>query len=143
VRAVTSRAGVTPTALYLHFADKKQLLDEVKDRCFKELRRYVLDAEERAAPDSRWPPWCGPGCTAWLACGAPLPRSACRPLRPATPRRSLATKRDQRFWPPPPTLVSVGERGLLADLAAHGDPARHVRPPTRRRRQDGGITERG
>lgn len=53
VRAVTSRAGVTPTALYLHFADKEQLLDEVKDRCFSELRRYVLEAEEQAGPDPR------------------------------------------------------------------------------------------
>ena len=53
VRAVTSRAGVTPTALYLHFADKEQLLEEVKDRCFTELRRYVLDAEEQPGPDPR------------------------------------------------------------------------------------------
>jgi AcrR family transcriptional regulator len=53
VRAVTARAGVTATALYLHFGDKEQLLDAVKDRCFGELRRFVLDAEQRTGPDPR------------------------------------------------------------------------------------------
>jgi AcrR family transcriptional regulator len=53
VRAVTARAGVSPTALYLHFGDKEQFLDAVKDRCFGELRRYVLDAELRAGLDPR------------------------------------------------------------------------------------------
>jgi AcrR family transcriptional regulator len=53
VRAVTSRAGVSPTALYLHFADKDELLAAVKDRCFAELRGYVLEAEQGAAPDAR------------------------------------------------------------------------------------------
>jgi len=51
VRAVTARAGVSATALYMHFSDKKQLLDAVKDRCFTELRRYVLDAEQQAGSD--------------------------------------------------------------------------------------------
>jgi AcrR family transcriptional regulator len=41
VRAVTARAGVSPTALYLHFADKEELLAAVKERCFEELRRYI------------------------------------------------------------------------------------------------------
>jgi AcrR family transcriptional regulator len=53
VRAVTARVGVTPTALYLHFGDREQLLDAVKDRCFGELRRYVLAAEEQTGPDPR------------------------------------------------------------------------------------------
>jgi AcrR family transcriptional regulator len=53
VRAVTARVGVTPTALYLHFADKDELLDAVKDRCFRELRSYVLAAEKQAGPDPR------------------------------------------------------------------------------------------
>jgi AcrR family transcriptional regulator len=53
VRAVTARAGVTPTALYLHFADKDELLAAVKERCFGELRRYVLAAEAQAGPDVR------------------------------------------------------------------------------------------
>lgn len=53
VRAVTARVGVTPTALYLHFADKDELLETVKDRCFGELRSYVLAAEEQAGPDPR------------------------------------------------------------------------------------------
>jgi AcrR family transcriptional regulator len=53
VRAVTARVGVTPTALYLHFADKDELLETVRDRCFGELRSYVLAAEEQAGPDPR------------------------------------------------------------------------------------------
>jgi AcrR family transcriptional regulator len=53
VRAVTARVGVTPTALYLHFADKDELLEAVKDRCFGELRGYVLAAEEQAGVDPR------------------------------------------------------------------------------------------
>jgi AcrR family transcriptional regulator len=53
VRAVTARAGVSPTALYLHFADKDELLAAVKDRCFAELRGHVLQAEQAAAPDAR------------------------------------------------------------------------------------------
>jgi AcrR family transcriptional regulator len=53
VRAVTARAGVTPTALYLHFADKDELLETVSDRCFGEFRSYLLAAEEQAGPDPR------------------------------------------------------------------------------------------
>jgi AcrR family transcriptional regulator len=37
VRAVTARAGVSPTALYLHFDDKDDLIHEVKVRCFAAL----------------------------------------------------------------------------------------------------------
>jgi AcrR family transcriptional regulator len=53
VRAVTARVGVTPTALYLHFADKDELLETVKDRCFGELRSYVLAAEQQPGLDPR------------------------------------------------------------------------------------------
>jgi AcrR family transcriptional regulator len=49
VRAVTARAGVSPTALYLHFADKQELVTAVKDRCFAELRSYLLAAQEETA----------------------------------------------------------------------------------------------
>jgi AcrR family transcriptional regulator len=41
VRAVTAHAGVSATALYLHFTDKDDLLAAVKERCFEELRRYL------------------------------------------------------------------------------------------------------
>jgi AcrR family transcriptional regulator len=50
VRALTAQVGVTPTAFYLHFETKEQLADAVKDRCFKELRRYLLDAEKASGP---------------------------------------------------------------------------------------------
>jgi AcrR family transcriptional regulator len=45
VRAVTARAGVSPSALYLHFAGVEDLLAAVLDRSFAELRRYLLAAE--------------------------------------------------------------------------------------------------
>jgi AcrR family transcriptional regulator len=45
VRAVTARAGVSPTALYLHFAGVDELLSAVLERSFAELRRYLHAAE--------------------------------------------------------------------------------------------------
>jgi AcrR family transcriptional regulator len=53
VRAVTAHVGVTPTALYLHFTDKEDLLAAVKERCFGELHRYVLAGEQGADADPR------------------------------------------------------------------------------------------
>jgi AcrR family transcriptional regulator len=45
VRAVTARAGVSPTAMYLHFADKEELTSEVKERCFDELGAALREAQ--------------------------------------------------------------------------------------------------
>jgi len=50
IRGVTARAGVTPTALYLHFADKQALIEAVKERCFTELIAYVSQARVRDDP---------------------------------------------------------------------------------------------
>lgn len=50
VRAVTARAGVSPTALYLHFADKDALTDEVKYRCFEAFGALLSGARD-AHPD--------------------------------------------------------------------------------------------
>src|SRR5580700_6564315 len=52
VRAVTARAGVSANALYLHFTDREELLAAVRERCFAELRSYVLEAESAGAPDA-------------------------------------------------------------------------------------------
>lgn len=52
VRAVTSRAGVSPTALYMHFADKDELVDAIKQRCFAALREWV-DAAGNETDDPR------------------------------------------------------------------------------------------
>src|ERR1700733_4462718 len=41
VRGVTSRAGVSPNALYLHFADKDELLSAVMLGGYKELREFL------------------------------------------------------------------------------------------------------
>jgi AcrR family transcriptional regulator len=44
VRAVTARAGVTPNALYLHFADKEALLSAVMSAGYKEFRTVLQAA---------------------------------------------------------------------------------------------------
>ena len=44
VRAVTARAGVSPNALYLHFADKEALLSAVMIANYKELRTFLQSA---------------------------------------------------------------------------------------------------
>jgi AcrR family transcriptional regulator len=51
VRAVTARAGVSPTALYLHFADRDELMRAVCNRSFEELRSYLHAADEAHAGD--------------------------------------------------------------------------------------------
>lgn len=51
VRAVTRRAGVSPTALYLHFADKDALVGAIKERCFGALRERLEGARD-AHPDA-------------------------------------------------------------------------------------------
>ena len=51
VRAVTARAGVTPTALYLHFADMDDLGRAVKTRCFAELAAALREAEREGDGD--------------------------------------------------------------------------------------------
>jgi AcrR family transcriptional regulator len=50
VRAVTARAGVSPTAMYLHFEDKEALAAEVKRRCFAAFGA-ALDAAAAEHPD--------------------------------------------------------------------------------------------
>jgi AcrR family transcriptional regulator len=45
VRAVTARAGVSPTALYLHFADKEELIVAVKHRCVAALVDVLKQAD--------------------------------------------------------------------------------------------------
>jgi AcrR family transcriptional regulator len=49
VRAVTARAGVTPNALYLHFADKEALLSAVMTAGYKEFRTVLQAAIGPAA----------------------------------------------------------------------------------------------
>jgi AcrR family transcriptional regulator len=71
VRAVTAHVGVTPTALYLHFANRDELLEAVKDSCFRELRGYVLAAEREAATDPR--EQAQHMCMAYLRFAAELP----------------------------------------------------------------------
>jgi AcrR family transcriptional regulator len=44
VRAITARAGVSPNALYLHFADKDELLSALMIASYKELRDFLRAA---------------------------------------------------------------------------------------------------
>lgn len=53
IRGITARAGVTPTALYLHFADKEELLNAVVARGFEELRTMLTEADAAHAGDPR------------------------------------------------------------------------------------------
>jgi AcrR family transcriptional regulator len=53
IRAVTSRAGVSPTALYLHFADKQELLRAVCDEAFEELIAFLGQAAASQDGDAR------------------------------------------------------------------------------------------
>jgi AcrR family transcriptional regulator len=53
VRAVTRRAGVSPTALYLHFENREQLFREVSDECFAQLHSVMCAAGEGAGAEPR------------------------------------------------------------------------------------------
>jgi len=53
IRGVTSRAGVSPTALYLHFADKDELLRAVCDDAFAELGTFLTEAAASRDGDPR------------------------------------------------------------------------------------------
>jgi AcrR family transcriptional regulator len=53
VRAVTARAGVSPTALYLHFEDKDALATEVKRRCFAAFGAALRTAAAEHPDDPR------------------------------------------------------------------------------------------
>jgi AcrR family transcriptional regulator len=53
VRAITRRAGVSPTALYLHFTDREQLFIAVSEECFAELHTVMCTAGEGAGDEPR------------------------------------------------------------------------------------------
>ena len=49
VRAITRRAGVSPTALYLHFADREELVDTAIDAGFAAFNAAILEAAGHAS----------------------------------------------------------------------------------------------
>lgn len=49
IRAVTKRAGVSPTAFYLHFDTRDELLLAMVERCFTEFRDAVREGAAKAA----------------------------------------------------------------------------------------------
>jgi AcrR family transcriptional regulator len=52
VRTITARAGVSPTALYLHFEDKEQLTTAVKHRSFAALGEALEHAKAQHPGDA-------------------------------------------------------------------------------------------
>ncbi len=53
MRAITRRAGVSPTALYLHFENREELFGAVSEECFAELGDAMCSAGEEAGADPR------------------------------------------------------------------------------------------
>ncbi|HEY2479788.1 MAG TPA: TetR/AcrR family transcriptional regulator [Solirubrobacterales bacterium] len=53
VRAITGRAGVSPTALYLHFDSRERLFRAVSEACFAELGAAMRAAEAAAGAEPR------------------------------------------------------------------------------------------
>ena len=53
IRAVTARAGVSPTALYLQFAGMDELLQAVSDEAFEDLGGYMRSALGAQGEDPR------------------------------------------------------------------------------------------
>jgi AcrR family transcriptional regulator len=53
VRAVTRRAGVSPTALYLHFENREGLFRAVSEECFAELEKVMCAAGPDAGGEPR------------------------------------------------------------------------------------------
>jgi AcrR family transcriptional regulator len=53
VRSITARAGVSPTALYLHFASKDELVRAVSIAAFQELWDFLRQAYEAHEGDPR------------------------------------------------------------------------------------------
>jgi AcrR family transcriptional regulator len=51
IRAVTKRAGVSPTAFYLHFDTRDEFLVELKQRGFEEFRAAVAGAADEGGDD--------------------------------------------------------------------------------------------
>jgi AcrR family transcriptional regulator len=47
IRGVTKRAGVSPTAFYLHFEDRKELMRACVERVFSDYRKRTIEAASR------------------------------------------------------------------------------------------------
>jgi AcrR family transcriptional regulator len=54
IRGVTKKAGVSPTAFYLHFEDRQELMRALIERGFTEFRRQINEGADRGSdPEGR------------------------------------------------------------------------------------------
>jgi AcrR family transcriptional regulator len=111
VRTVTAATGVSPTALYLHFADLHELLRAVKTRFFSELRDCLLEASSAYDGDAR-------GRVRVLAL-AYLEYARAHAGRYAV--MFHAHRRSDAPSNPPPALVETGWSAFEPLIAAVGD----------------------
>lgn len=61
IRAVSEAVGVTPPSIYLHFADKNELIFAICERCMDELDRATTEAAGSSDDPIRVAPACGEG----------------------------------------------------------------------------------
>ena len=61
IRAVAEAVGVTPPSIYLHFADKNELIFAICERCMDELDRATTEAAGSSDDPIRVAPACGEG----------------------------------------------------------------------------------
>jgi AcrR family transcriptional regulator len=111
VRTVTAATGVSPTALYLHFTDLRELLREVKGRFFAELGDQLRAAATGYEGDGR-------GRVRALA-SAYLDFARSNPGRYAV--MFHVDKRSDAPAVPPPVLVNEGFRAFQPLIAAVGE----------------------
>ena len=127
VRAVTARAGVSPNALYLHFADKDALISAVMIAGYKELRTFLQAAVPPDGGSDRAAPRLQPRLSA--VCGA-TPRDLPRPVHDQGPRgspdpRARRPLRRRTKASTPSTTSSTS-----SPAASQTDPTPSRKPPT-------------
>lgn len=108
IRAVVGRVGVTPPALYLHFADKQALIREVVVRGFDDLARTTTAAAQAAGEA---------GAVAALRAGV-LAYLRWAEGHPGRYRALFDARRETQLLRPDGTGTSVAFDGLVARIAA-------------------------
>lgn len=94
IRAVARRAGVSAPSVYLHFADRDELVQAVLKQRFNDLHDAITEALESSAPEATAAEFLFAGCAAYVAYGLdhPGPYRVLfdSPAEPFTPDASAA-----------------------------------------------------